>query len=159
MYISSAMSSGLVSMFPCLSFRLSKVVLSVFLKITLWILLGCKFNVFLYLEIAFLQLVRVCFVMMSRAFVSAFLPMLPSVLIHSLISIGSSGGFGIFACGWFCMLVSNGCVRQLVSEVVSLMVFRIMWYVDSSFFHCFWIFLGRYPPCLLVCLFDWLMLG
>jgi hypothetical protein len=62
------MSSALVRIFPCLSFRLSKVVLSVFLKITLWILLGCKFNVFLYLEITFLQLVRVCFVMMSRRF-------------------------------------------------------------------------------------------
>ena len=54
MYISSAMSSGLVRMFPCLSFRLSRVVLSIFLKITLWILLGCKLNVFLYLEISFL---------------------------------------------------------------------------------------------------------
>ena len=54
------MSSQFISIFPCLSFRLSNVVLSVFLKITLWILLGCKFNVFLYLEIAFFQLVRVC---------------------------------------------------------------------------------------------------
>jgi hypothetical protein len=35
MYISSAMSSGLVRIFPCLSFRLSRVMLSMFLKITL----------------------------------------------------------------------------------------------------------------------------
>ena len=68
MLISSTMSSGLVRMFPCLSFRLSKVVLSAFLNITLWVLLGCRFTVFLYLKIAFLQLVRVCFDMMSRAF-------------------------------------------------------------------------------------------
>ena len=68
MYISFAMSSRLVSILPCLSCRLSKVVQSVFLKITLWILLGCKFSIFLYLEIVFLQLVWVCFVMISRAF-------------------------------------------------------------------------------------------
>src|SRR5450759_4832984 len=102
------MSTGLVRMFPCLSFRLSKVVLSAFLKITLWILLGCRFSIFLYLEISFLQLVRVCFVMMSRAFFLAILPMLPSVFIHSLVSIGSFGGFGMFACGWFCMFVISG---------------------------------------------------
>jgi lysylphosphatidylglycerol synthetase-like protein (DUF2156 family) len=102
------MSSGLVRIFPCLSFRLSRVVLSVFLKLTLWILLGCKFRVFLYFEIAFLQLVAVCFVMMSRAFFLAVLPMVPSVFIHSLISIGFVGGFGIVACGWFCMLAISG---------------------------------------------------
>src|SRR5450759_1641696 len=105
------MSSGLVSIFPCLSCRLSKVVLSIFLKITLWILLGCKFNVFLYLEIAFLQLVRVCFAIMSQAFFFAVLPMLPSIFIHLLISSGSFGRFGMFACGWFCMLVISGCAR------------------------------------------------
>jgi hypothetical protein len=82
MYISSAMSSGLVRIFPCLSCMLSMVVLSVFLKITLWILLGCKFKVFLYFAIVFLQLVVVCFVMMLRAFFLAILPMLPSVFIH-----------------------------------------------------------------------------
>ena len=43
----------LVRIFPCLSFRLFKVILFVFLKITLWILLGCKFRMFLYLEISF----------------------------------------------------------------------------------------------------------
>jgi hypothetical protein len=57
-------------------------VLSVFLKITLWILLGCKFKVFLYFAIAFLQLVVVCFVMMSWAFFLAVLPLVPSVFIH-----------------------------------------------------------------------------
>jgi hypothetical protein len=99
MYISSAMSFGLVSIFPCLSLILSKVVFSIFLKITLCILLGCRFKVFLYLEIVFLQLIVVCFVMMSCAFFLVVLPMVPSVLIHSLISIGSIGGLGIFACG------------------------------------------------------------
>jgi hypothetical protein len=67
--------------------------------------------VFLYLEIAFLQLVVVCFVMMSRAFFLAILPIIPSVFIYSLIKIGSFGGFEIVACGWFCMLVISGCVR------------------------------------------------
>jgi hypothetical protein len=99
MYIFSAMFFGLVSMFPCLSLILSKVVFSEFLKITLCILLGCRFNVFLYLEIAFLQLVVVCFVMMSRAFFLVVLPMVPSVFIHSFISRGSFGGLGIFVCG------------------------------------------------------------
>jgi hypothetical protein len=102
------MSSGLVSIFPCLSLMLSRVVVSVFLKITLCILLGCKFKVFLYFEIAFLQLIAVCFVMISRAFFLAFLPMEPSVLIHLLISVGSFDGFGIVACGWFCRFVISG---------------------------------------------------
>jgi hypothetical protein len=93
------MSSGLVRIFPCLSFMLSRVVLSVFLKITLWILLGCKFRVFLYLEIAFLQLIVVCFVIMLRAFFFAVLPMVPSIFIHSLMSAGSFGGSRIVACG------------------------------------------------------------
>jgi hypothetical protein len=35
---------------------------------------------------------------------------------------------------------------QLVSWVVSFMAFLMMWYVESSFFHCFWSFLGRKPP-------------
>jgi hypothetical protein len=62
------MSFGLVSMFPCLSLTQSRVVFSVFLKISLWILLGCRFKVFLYFEIAFLQLIVVCLVMMSCHF-------------------------------------------------------------------------------------------
>jgi hypothetical protein len=53
-YISSAMSFGLVSIFPCLSLMLSKVMFSVFLKITLCILLGCRFKEFVYFEISFL---------------------------------------------------------------------------------------------------------
>jgi hypothetical protein len=98
-YISSAMSFGLVSMFPCLSLILSKVVFSVFLKITLCILLGSRFKVFPYLEISFLQLIVVCFVMMSRAFFLVVLPMVSSVFIHSLISVGSFSRLGIVLCG------------------------------------------------------------
>ena len=79
-------------MFPCLSLILSKVVFSVFLKITLCILLDCRFKIFPYLEISFLQLIVVCFVMMLRAFFLVVLPMVPSVFIHLLISIGSFGG-------------------------------------------------------------------
>jgi hypothetical protein len=143
MYISSAMSFGLVSMFPCLSLILSKLVFSVFLKITLCILLGSRFKVFPYLEISFLQLIVVCFVMMSRAFFLVVLPMVSSVFIHSLISVESFGGLGIFVCRWFCRLVINGWVLQLVFWVISLMVFLMTWYVDISFFHSFWSFLER----------------
>jgi hypothetical protein len=50
------MSLGLVKMLPCLSLILSSVVFSVFLKIILCILLGCRLRVFLYLEIAFYSL-------------------------------------------------------------------------------------------------------
>jgi hypothetical protein len=99
MYISSAMSFGLISIFPCLSLMLSSVVFSIFLKITLCILLGCRFSVFLYFDIAFLQLIVVCFVMISRAFFLAILPMVSSVFIHSLISVGSFSRLGIVLCG------------------------------------------------------------
>jgi hypothetical protein len=114
-----------------------------FLKITLFILLGCRFRVFLYFEIAFLQLIVVCFVIISCAFFLASFPMFPSVFIHSLISVGSFGGLGMIVCGWFCRLVISGWVLQLLCWVVSLMVFLMMWYVDNSFFHIFWDFLGR----------------
>jgi hypothetical protein len=50
------MSLGLVKMLPCLSWMLSSMVFSVFLKITLCILLGCSLRVFLYLEIIFCNL-------------------------------------------------------------------------------------------------------
>jgi hypothetical protein len=150
-YISSAMSFGLVSMFPYLSLILYKVVFSVFLKITLCILLGCRFKVFLYLEISFLQLIVVCFVMMSRAFFLVVFPMVSSIFIQSLISIGSFGGLGIFACGWFCRLVTNGWVLQLLFWVVNLMVFLMTWYVDISFFHNFFEFSGEVAA-LFICL-------
>jgi hypothetical protein len=91
------MSLGLVRMLPCLSCILSSVVFSMFLNITLCILLGWRFRVFLYLKISFLQFIKVCFVMISLAFFWAVLPMIPSVLIHSLINSGSFGGFGIAA--------------------------------------------------------------
>jgi hypothetical protein len=55
------MSSGLVRMLSCLFLILSSVVFSVFLNMTLCILLGCKLRVFLYFEIAFLQLIEVLF--------------------------------------------------------------------------------------------------
>jgi hypothetical protein len=137
------MSFGLVSIFPCLSLRLSRVVFLVFLKITLCILLGCRFRVFLYFEIALLQLIVVCFVIISRAFFWVVFPMFPSVFIQLLISVGSFGGLGMVVCGWFCRLVISGWVLQLVCWVVSLMVFLMMWYVDSSFFHFFGDILGR----------------
>jgi hypothetical protein len=109
------MSLGLVKMLPYLSWMLSSVVFSIFLKITLCILLGWRLRVFLYFEIAFLQFIEVCFVMISRAFFLAVFPMVPSVLIHSLTSSGSFGGFGISVNWWFCRLVRVGWILQLVS--------------------------------------------
>jgi hypothetical protein len=44
----------------------------------------------------------------------------------------------------------NVCVLQLWSWVMSFMAFLMIWYVDSSFSHCFCSFLGRKPPCLFV---------
>jgi hypothetical protein len=93
------MSFGLVNIFPCLSLMLSKVVFSVFLKITLCILLDYRFKVFLYFEISFLQLIVVCFVMMSCAFFLVVLPMVPSVFIQSLVNIGLFGRLGMVVCG------------------------------------------------------------
>jgi hypothetical protein len=81
--------------------------------------------------------------MMSRAFFLAVLPMVPSVFIQSLINIGSFGGLGIFACGWFCRLVISRWVLQLVFWMMILMFLLMMWYVDISFFYNFWSFLGR----------------
>jgi hypothetical protein len=46
--------------------------------------------------------------MILRAFFLAVLPIVPSVFIHSLVNVGSFGGFGITACEWFCMLVITG---------------------------------------------------
>jgi hypothetical protein len=112
------MSSRLVRILPCLSLMLFRVVLSMFLKTTLYILFGCRFKVFLYFEISFLHLIEVCFVMISLAFFLVVLPMVPSIFIHSLINVGSFGGFGIFACGWFCKLVMNEWILRLVFWVV-----------------------------------------
>jgi hypothetical protein len=111
------MSLGLVKMLPCLSWMLSSVVFSMFLKITLCILLGWRLRVFLYFEISFLQFIAVCFVMMSHAFFLAVFPMVPSVFIHSLTNSGSFGGLGIYVNWWFCRLVRIGWVLQLVSWV------------------------------------------
>jgi hypothetical protein len=109
------MSWGLVKMLPCLSWMQSSVVFSMFLKITLCILFGWRLRIFLYFEIAFLQFIEVCFVMISRAFFLAVFPMVSSIFIHSLINSGSFGGFGIFARWWFCRLVRIGWFLQLVS--------------------------------------------
>jgi hypothetical protein len=54
--------------------------------------------VFLYFKIVFLQLIEVCFIMISRAFFLAVLPRVPSTFIHLSIRVGSFGGFGIFVC-------------------------------------------------------------
>jgi hypothetical protein len=131
------MSSGLVRMLFCLSLMLSSVVFSVFLNMTLCILLGCRLRVFLYFEISFLQLIEVCLVIISRVFFLAVFPMVPSSVNHPLTSWRSCGGFGIFMCWWFCKFVIMMWVRQLLFWMVIFMAFLMIWYVDSSFFHCF----------------------
>jgi hypothetical protein len=73
----------------------------------------------------------------------AVFPMAPRFCIHSFIYVGLFGGLWIVVCGWFCRLVMSGWDPQLVFWVVSLMVFLMIWYVASSFFHNFWSFLGR----------------
>ena len=71
------------------------MVLYVYLKMILRILLGCKFNTFLYLLIAFLQIIDVFFVVMLCIFVFAVLPISPRIFIHSCFKVGSIGGVGI----------------------------------------------------------------
>jgi hypothetical protein len=83
-------------------------------------------RVVLYFEIAFLQFIEVCFVMISRAFFLAVFPVVPSVLIHSLINIGSFGGFGMSTSWWFCRLVRIGWVLQLVFWVMVFIAFLMM---------------------------------
>jgi hypothetical protein len=63
----------------------------------LLVLMGQIFYIRGWLDLFSMRLVVVCFVMMSRAFFLAVLPMIPSVFIHSVINFGSFGGFGIVA--------------------------------------------------------------
>jgi hypothetical protein len=100
-------------------------------------------DISIFCDFFFFQLFEVCFVMISRAFFLAVLPMVPRFCIHSCINVGLLGGLGIVVGGWFCRLVISGWVLQLVFWVVSLMAFLMVWYVASSFFHDFWSFLGR----------------
>lgn len=69
------------------------------------------------------------------------------VWIHScrLLVCGGGGGMSVCVCllsssimGWFC---------QLGVFFVMYIALRIKWYVVRCFFHCFWSFLGRNPPC------------
>jgi hypothetical protein len=145
------MSSGLIRMLFCLSLMLSNVVFSVFLNMTLCILLGCRLRVFLYFEIVFLQLIEVCLVIISLVFFLVVFPMVPSSVNHPLTSSGSFGGFGIFVYWWFCKFVIMLWVLQLLFRMMIFIAFLMMWYVDSSFFHCFWSFMGKNPPCLDAC--------
>ena len=86
------MPSRLVSILPCLSLILFNVVFSVLLKMTLCILLGCRFKVFLYSKIVFLQLMAVCFAMMSCEFFLAFFPMVLSIICIFLLALGHLEG-------------------------------------------------------------------
>jgi hypothetical protein len=99
--------------------------------------------VFLYFEISFFAVKCSLFGYYISCIFLAFFPISANVLIHSLVNVMSFGGLGICLCGWFCRLVISGFVLQLELWVVILMVFLIMWYVDNSFFHSFWSFLGR----------------
>jgi hypothetical protein len=140
------MSIGLVRMFPCLSLRLSSVVSSVFFKIFLCILLGCRFNMFLYLLIFFLQFIKVCFVVMFFAFIFEILPILLRIFIQSYFRIEFVGGTGMLL--YFCMFVMLGWMSQFGSCVVVFIAFMVEWYIVSSFFHCFNSLFCKNPPCL-----------
>ena len=91
--ISLEMSDGWVSMLLLRSIRLSSVGLSKELKIALFPFLGLWCSNLRNLVIAFFIHIRECFVMRARACFWAFLPMLPSVVIHS-----SNGGL---VGGWY----------------------------------------------------------
>ena len=72
MYISLAMSSGLVMTWPCWPCRQSSILVVVGWKIFLWIILGLMVSSVRYLVMAILQLMAVCLVMILWASFFAF---------------------------------------------------------------------------------------
>jgi hypothetical protein len=67
----------------------------------LCILLGCKFKVFLYFEIAFLQLIVVCFVIIARAFFLAVFLYLQVFLSIQWLVMDHLVGLGLLHVGDF----------------------------------------------------------
>jgi hypothetical protein len=123
MWISWAISVELVRMFPCLSLRLSSMVSSMFLKIFLCIVLGCRFSRFLYLLIAFLQFIEVYFVVMFLAFIFVVLPISLRVFIQFCLRIGSIGGVGMLL--YFYKFIILEWVSQFGSCVVLYIAFLV----------------------------------
>ena len=41
---------------------------------------------------------------------------------------------------------------RLSNFFVMYIAFRVKWYVVMYFFHILWVFLGKYPPCIMVLL-------
>jgi hypothetical protein len=87
-------------MFPYLSLRLPSGWFSKFLKIILWILLGCKLSIFQYFATAFLRLIFVCLFMMFLAFFFVFFLIFPRILIQLICWVEFSGDLEIFVYGW-----------------------------------------------------------
>ena len=129
MYISLAISSGLVMICPIGFCRQSSVLVVVGLNIFLWIILGLILSNVLYLVMVFLQLRPVCLVMILWASFFAFLAMLASCSIHVWMSIGLSGNGGILGVCMSCRLFIFGllCRRLCGLWHAALIAFRVLW--------------------------------
>ena len=110
LYISWAMSVGLVSMVPCEFWMQSMQFSVVGWNIFSWIVLGLVLSRVLYFFMAVLMLVMVCLVVILYASVLAVLPMVARVSIHLACSMWlvGMGGIFMFVCesnvviyGWF----------------------------------------------------------
>lgn len=100
LYISWAISVGLVSMIPC-GFCMQSMQLSVVgWNIFLWIVLGLVLSRVLYFLMAVLMLSMVCLVVILYASIFAILPILAMVSIHFVCSVWlvGMGGIVVFIC-------------------------------------------------------------
>ena len=110
LYISWAISEGLVSITPC-GFCMQSIQFSVVgWKFFLWIVLGLVFSRVLYFLMAVLMLIMVCLVVILYASILAFLPMVANVYIHLVCSVRLVGMGGmlmfnddssVIISGWF----------------------------------------------------------
>ena len=95
MYISLAMSSGLVMTWPYWLCRQSSILVVVGREIFLWIILGLMLSNVLYLVMAILQLIVVYLVMILWASFFAFFPMVACWSTHMWVSTGLVGSGGM----------------------------------------------------------------
>ena len=122
-YISFAISSGLVKMLFCLSMIESRGEDSEFLKTFLFIFLGFFSYSVLYLDIAFRMHSLVYFVVMFFACLLAVFAMVAISSIHIFGEMFVIGGLGICTCWWLCISFSIGCVCQFGSFFVIYIIF------------------------------------
>ena len=107
-YISLAMSTGLVMTWPCWFCRQSSIFVVVGWKILLWIILGLMLSSVLYLVMEILQLIVVCLVIILWASFFAFFPMVASCSTHVWISTGLVGSGGMLTVWINCRLLIFG---------------------------------------------------